>query len=164
MKRFLLLFLLLALLLSLTGCFTITGDTTDTSPEGKQETPEEQPAAPEKALRQGDAAAVPQVLIRLQDVSHPGKRGLRRKGHHDLPLHGSGLFGRFGNGIFPYAVQVQVAVSPQLGAGVFRQRVLPVKCLSPGRQHGFGHGSSAFLSWFQQGAGAAPQGTALRAV
>ena len=32
MKRFLLLFLLLALLLSLTGCFTITGDTTDTSP------------------------------------------------------------------------------------------------------------------------------------
>lgn len=36
MKRFLLLFLLLALLLSLTGCFTITGDTTDTSPEGKQ--------------------------------------------------------------------------------------------------------------------------------
>ena len=124
----------------------------------------EQPAALEKALRQGDAAAVPQVLIRLQDVSHPGKRGLRRKGHHDLPLHGSGLFGRFGNGIFPYAVQVQVAVSPQLGAGVFRQRVLPVKCLSPGCQHGFGHGSSAFLSWFQQGAGAAPQGTALRAV
>ena len=42
MKRFLLLFLLLALLLSLTGCFTITGDTTDTSPEGKQEAPEEQ--------------------------------------------------------------------------------------------------------------------------
>lgn len=42
MKRFLLLFLLLALLLSLTGCFTITGDTTDTSPEGKQEEPEEQ--------------------------------------------------------------------------------------------------------------------------
>lgn len=41
MKRFLLLFLLLALLLSLTGCFTITGDTTDTSPEGKQEAPEE---------------------------------------------------------------------------------------------------------------------------
>ena len=34
--------LLLALLLSLTGCFTITGDTTDTSPEGKQEEPEEQ--------------------------------------------------------------------------------------------------------------------------
>lgn len=42
MKRFLLLFLLLALLLSLTGCFTITGDTTDTSPEGKQKAPEEQ--------------------------------------------------------------------------------------------------------------------------
>lgn len=42
MKRFLLLFLLLALLLSLTGCFTITGDTTNTSPEGKQEAPEEQ--------------------------------------------------------------------------------------------------------------------------
>lgn len=42
MKRFLLLFLLLALLLSLTGCFTITGDTTDTSPEGKQEEPGEQ--------------------------------------------------------------------------------------------------------------------------
>ena len=42
MKRFLLLFLLMALLLSLTGCFTITGDTTDTSPEGKQEEPEEQ--------------------------------------------------------------------------------------------------------------------------
>ena len=42
MKRFLLLLLLLALLLSLTGCFTITGDTTDTSPEGKQKAPEEQ--------------------------------------------------------------------------------------------------------------------------
>ena len=37
----------------------------------------EQPAAPEKALRQGDGAAVPQIFIRLQNMSHPGKRGLR---------------------------------------------------------------------------------------
>ena len=37
----------------------------------------EQPAAPEKAIRQGDGAAVPQKFIRLQNMPHPGKRSLR---------------------------------------------------------------------------------------
>ena len=90
-----------------------------------------------EALRQHQLAPVPEVLPRFERPAHARELGLGRKGHDYLAviLLRLGIFARYG--VFPGAVEVEVALAPELRARVFGQGMFAVKGLAPlSCQHG----------------------------
>ena len=80
----------------------------------------QQHAAAHEALRQAEAAAVPQRRLLGEDLVDAGQQRLRREGDADGPVEGGGRFG--GRGEIPQAVQIEIGVAPQRGAGIFLPR------------------------------------------
>ena len=97
----------------------------------------EQHASDVEALGQHKVPAVPEVLPRLERPAHSRELGFRRKGHDYLPVILLRLVAPASYGVFPGAVEVEVALAPELRARVFGQRVFAVKGLTPlSCQHG----------------------------
>ena len=95
----------------------------------------QQHAADVEPVRQRDRADVPQVFLRLQDVSHAGQLALGREGHEDLAVGLRGLLRARRDRVAPRAVEIQVAVAHHLRPGILRQRLCAIERVRPGCLH-----------------------------
>ena len=95
----------------------------------------QQHAADVEPVRQRDRADVPQVFLRLQDVSHTGQLALGREGHEDRAVGLRGLLRARRDRVAPRAVEIQVAVARHLRPGILRQGLRAVERIRPGCQH-----------------------------
>lgn len=73
--------------------------------------------------RRGEEAVIVQPLAGLQGTPHAGGLRFRRVGHQDAAVPRGGIFCCLGNGVFPQAVEIFIAVPPHGRAGIFGQRV-----------------------------------------
>ena len=95
----------------------------------------QQHAADVEPVRQRDRADVPQVFLRLQDVSHAGQLALGREGHKDRAVGLRGLLRARRDRVAPRAVEIQVAVAHHLRPGILRQRLRAIERVRPGCLH-----------------------------
>ena len=95
----------------------------------------QQHAADVESVRQRDRADVPQIFLRLQDVSHAGQFALGREGHKDRAVGLRGLVRARRDRVAPRAVEIQVAVARHLRPGILRQGLRAVERIRPGCQH-----------------------------
>ena len=98
-----------------------------------------------KARRQAHPPAVPEPLVRQQQVIHPGQRRLRREGDQDGPGIAGGGFIVSRDRAVPSAVQVQVALAPHLRAGILRQNLLGIQGGAKARGQGVVHSGHKHL-------------------
>ena len=91
----------------------------------------QQHAADVEPVRQRDRADVPQVFLRLQDVSHAGQLALGREGHEDRAVGLRGLLRARRDRVAPRAVEIQVAVAHHLRPGILRQRLRALERVRP---------------------------------
>ena len=84
-----------------------------------------------EALGQLKVAPVPEVLAGHERAADAGQGALEREGDDYLAVILLRLGVNRTHGVFPDAVQIQIALAPELRSWVFGQRVLPVERLAP---------------------------------
>ena len=92
----------------------------------------QQHPVPAEALRQGKGPLIPQGLAAFQPEITAGQQALRREGHQYLSAAAAGILVAVLHGVVPQAVEAEIAVPPQLGPGILRQRAGFVRMLPPG--------------------------------